>query len=76
MIDVIKKIKGVYMINKFIYYLLIIALTIGLVLVPIVFSYQHIIEQALANISVSIKGLQYTIALTFMFNAIFFIKSR
>jgi hypothetical protein len=76
MIDVIKKIKGVYMANKFLYYFLIIAITMGLILVPIVFSYQHLLKQTLANISLSIKGIQYTIALTFTLIAIFFIKSK
>ena len=63
------------MISRIIYYALSIILVGTLIFVPLIFSYQHVIESHIMAFSLTIKSLIYLVSSSFIFIILFYIKS-
>jgi hypothetical protein len=63
------------MLSKIIYYAMSIILVSTLIFVPLIFSYQHIIEEHILSFDISLKSFQYLISSIFIFILLIYMKS-
>jgi len=65
----------IIMLNRIIYYAMSILLVSTLIFVPLIFSYQHVIENQLLSFSLSFKSFQYMISALFILIMFIYMKS-
>jgi len=65
----------IIMLSRIIYYALSILLVTTLIFVPLIFSYQHVIENHILSFNLSFKSFQYLVSILFIFIMLIYIKS-
>jgi hypothetical protein len=63
------------MLSKIVYYAMSIILVTTLIFVPLIFSYQHIIEDHILSFDISLKSFQYLVSSLFIFILLIYMKS-